>query len=137
MARLTCSISTSFAYKESRQKRLVVKHRKYNLKIVLLQYFIDTTANSIKSHFPGGINLDSLSSRKHTTYVPSNLARSKRLIVKHRKYNLNTAILHCFIAAYNARLYSFGGVNLDSLNSRKHTTYVLARLKRNLSLIHI
>ena len=31
------------SFKESRQKRLVVKHRKYKLKAAPLQYFIDTT----------------------------------------------------------------------------------------------
>ena len=53
------------AYKESRQKRLALKHRKYKLKTAILQYFIDTAANRL--HFIGGINLDSLRSRKHTT----------------------------------------------------------------------
>ena len=36
-------------------------------------------------------------------------SRQKRLVVKHRKYNLKTAILHCFsidTAANNTRLYS-------------------------------
>ena len=59
-------------------------------------------------------------------------SRQKRLAVKHREYKFKTAILHCFsidTAANNARIYYFNSINLDSLNSRKHTTYV--RLKRN------
>ena len=50
------------------------------------------------------------------------------MAVKHRKYNYKTAILHCFsidTAANYARIYYFDSINLDSLNSRKHTTYVL------------
>ena len=60
-------------------------------------------------------------------------SRQKRL-VEHRKYNLKTEILQYFIdtAATINRLYSFDGINLDSLNSRNHTMYVLARPKRNL-----
>ena len=52
-------------------------------------------------------------------------SRQKRLVVKEkRKYNFKTATLHCFIdtAANNPGLYSFGGINLNSSNSK--TTYV-------------
>ena len=71
------------ALKESRQKRLDVKHRKYNLKTAILQYYIDRTANRLISL--GGTNLDSLSSRKHTTtYVQSNLARPAHLGTQRR-----------------------------------------------------
>ena len=66
-------VSLVEAFKESRQKRLVVKHRKNNLKIVLLQYFIDTAANTIRLHSLGGINLDSPSSKKHTMYTYVNV----------------------------------------------------------------
>ena len=58
-------------------------------------------------------------------------------MVEHRKYNLKTAILQYFIDKAANRLLSPGGTNLDSLSSRKHTTYVLARLKRNSPSVYI
>ena len=81
------------AYKESRQKRLVLIHRKYNLKTAILQNFIDRAANRLLSL--GGTNFDSLTSRMHTTtYVwlveACKESRQKRLVVKvKRKYNFN------------------------------------------------
>ena len=97
---------------QSRLMRLVVKEKsKPNLKTAIMQYFTGTAANTIRLHSLDGINLDSLNSM----YVPSNrlcLARpeknliaegslkestQKRLVVKHRKYNIKTATLQHFI----------------------------------------
>ena len=63
------NLSLVEAYKESRQKRLVVKHGKYYLKTTILQYFIDTAAYTAGLYSIGGINLDSLKSRKLTSCV--------------------------------------------------------------------
>ena len=78
---LTLTLLLVEAYKESRQK-ILVAHKKYNLKTAILQYFIDTAANML--HYLGDINLDPLNSRRHTTYVgeqqcfgQSNLVRLK------------------------------------------------------------
>ena len=63
------------SYKESRQKRLV-EHRKYILKTSILQYVLDRAANRL--HSLGGINLNSLSSRKHTTTIEIEIQRRER-----------------------------------------------------------
>ena len=59
------TLSLVEANKESRQKRLVLKQEVF----FKLQYFIDTAANTAMLHSLGGINLDSLNSRSHPTYV--------------------------------------------------------------------
>ena len=81
---LTCSTSLAEgSLKESRQKRLVVKHRKYNLNIAILQYFIDTATTITRLSYFGGINLDFLNSRNPTMYVP---ARPKGNLTPPRTY---------------------------------------------------
>ena len=77
-------------YKESRQKRLVVKHGKYNSKTALMQYFIDTAANLTRICSLGVSLVDSLNSRKHNRYVRSNLARLKRYSTKFDEDNLTS-----------------------------------------------
>ena len=67
-------------FKEFRQKRWV-SHRKSNFKIAMLQYFIDTAANTT-GLFSLGINLDSLNSKKHNTYIPSNLSLARQARLK-------------------------------------------------------
>ena len=46
------TLSLVEAYKESRQKRLIVKHRKYNFKTTILHCFsIDTAANNVRIYY--------------------------------------------------------------------------------------
>ena len=83
LARPERNLIAEGSFKDSRQKRLVLIHRKYNLKTAIQQYYIDRTANRLISL--GGTNLDSLSSREHTTsYVQSNLARPAHLGTKEK-----------------------------------------------------
>ena len=64
-------------YKESRQRRLVEKHRKYVFRNAILQYFIDTAANTTMLHSHGDINLNSL----YSTYVQSSLRTNNGLVM--------------------------------------------------------
>ena len=139
------------AYKESRQKRLAVKHRRYNLKTAILYCFIDTAAYNARLYSFSGNNLDSLNSRKHTTYILAiyyettaeqrrfslsclsayfstleeayKESRQKRL-VEPRNYILKTSILQYILDKAANTLHYLGDISLDSLNFRKLTIYV-------------
>ena len=81
---LILTLSRVEAYKESRQKILVIKYGKHNFKIEMLQYLIDMAASTTRLYSPNKLililneGLDSLSSRTHTTYVQSRFDRRFR-----------------------------------------------------------
>ena len=70
------TLSRVEAYKESRQKILVIKYGKHKFKIEMLQYLIDMAASITRLYSPNKLililyeGLDSFSSRTNTTYVP-------------------------------------------------------------------
>ena len=128
------------AYKESRQKRLVVKHRKNNLKTAILQYFLDTAANTTILHYFGNVSLDSPSSKKHTMYIYVNVfpftsslpcptlalvskeSRQKSWGDKNDMYKIKNAIL-CTLCSvltsfYTTWMNANASTNLDSLTSK-------------------
>ena len=78
------TLSRVEAYKESRQKILVIKYGKHKFKIEMLQYLIDMAASITRLYSPNKLililyeGLDSLRSRTHTTYIQSRFDRRFR-----------------------------------------------------------
>ena len=92
------------AYKESRLKRLVIKHEKHNFETVMLQYLIDMAASTTRLYSPNKLILilyeglkpvkPFFSTCRYILFLTLSRAevykksRQKRLAAKHRKLSL-------------------------------------------------